>query len=117
MTDSKIQDAIPYEPNSSDPIGAPPSSRVLVTGGTSYLAAHIIKLLLLENKIVRTTVRNLKFEPKYNHLFSLVPEKKANLEIFEADLLGGGWLEATSNCDAVIHVASPFPTKNPKTKT
>ena len=37
------------------------------------------------------------------------------LELVEADLLGDeGWQAAVAGCDAVLHLASPFPSKQPK---
>jgi len=92
-----------------------PSRPILVTGGTGYVASHIILALLKEGYRVRTTVRSVKDEKKYSHLFSLTPNAKECIEIVEADLHNkNSWLAATKGCDFVIHTASPFPPTLPK---
>ncbi len=50
--------------------------KVLVTGGTGYIASHMIKLLLEEGCLVRASVRNLKNKKKYEGLYTLVPNTK-----------------------------------------
>jgi len=91
------------------------SKPVLVTGGTGFVASHIILALLKEGYRVRTTVRSRKDEKKYSHLFSLASNAKELVEIVEADLhKKDSWLAATEGCDFVIHTASPFPPALPK---
>ncbi|MEE4339448.1 NAD-dependent epimerase/dehydratase family protein [Erythrobacter sp.] len=86
---------------------------VLVTGGTGYIAGEIIDLLLRSGKTVHTTVRNRsKSEPRLRDRWRDAGEA---LRVFEADLENdSGWAEAMEDCDAVAHVASPFPLKTPK---
>lgn len=85
------------------------SKPILVTGGTGYLASWVVKLLLDDECIVRTTVRNLADKDKYAHLTHHAVRSKGSLQIFEADLLHpGSFGEAMKDCQLVIHTASPF---------
>ena len=85
--------------------------RVLVTGATGYIASHVIKELLEKNYSVRGTVRSLKSpkcqDLKKNNIFGL---KGQSIELVEANLnTNEGWSEALSQCDYLIHMASPVP--------
>lgn len=85
----------------------------LVTGGTGYIGGELIDQLLARGYTVHTTVRDAaKSEPK---LRARWPQAGARLAVFSADLLSDiGWAEATRGCDAVAHVASPFPLDIPR---
>lgn len=90
--------------------------RVLVTGGTGYLGGWCIATLLDRGYEVRTTVRALARE---GHVRAAVAEAGAEggeaLEVVAADLTAdAGWAEAVAGCRYVLHVASPFPPKQPK---
>jgi nucleoside-diphosphate-sugar epimerase len=88
---------------------------ILVTGASGYIASHLIKLLLEKGYKVRGTVRSLADKSKYDFLYNLVPEKKDNLEFFEADLTNkASWQKAVEGCEYIFHVASPFPAGAPK---
>ena len=88
---------------------------ILVTGATGFVASHIIKQLLEQGYKVRGTVRSLANKEKYKFLYELVPEKKDNIQFVEASLLAPEtWIEALEGIDYVMHVASPFPSTNPK---
>ncbi len=91
-------------------------STVLVTGGTGFLAGHIIIQLLNTGYDVRTTVRSLqRADVVRANLYQggIVPDSE--LQFLTGDLLQDkGWSEAVSGCDAVLHVASPFPPVQPK---
>lgn len=88
---------------------------ILVTGASGFIASHIIKLLLTQNYKVRGTVRSLANKQKYEFLYNLVPEKKDNLELVEADLSNKEtWPAAVEGCDYIFHVASPIPAKEVK---
>ncbi len=87
--------------------------RVLVTGITGFLGSHVAKLLLEKHYLVRGSVRDKSNERKIRPL-AVLPNQK-NLELVEADLLQPDtWDQAVRGCDYVIHVASPFPTVDPK---
>ncbi|SDP41783.1 SDR family oxidoreductase [Actinacidiphila guanduensis] len=86
------------------------ADRVLVTGGSGFVAGYCVTELLDHGYSVRTTVRD-----------SGDPEKSARLrelgdvEVMPADLSSdAGWAEAMEGCAFVLHVASPFPAAMPK---
>lgn len=86
---------------------------ILVTGGTGYIGGELIDQLLEAGRNVHTTVRSLaKSEGRLRARWSDAGER---LKVFEADLENdAGWAEACAGCDAVAHVASPFPLTVPK---
>lgn len=82
---------------------------ILVTGGTGYIGAWVVKKLLEKEYTVRMTVRDKNQTHKYSYLESFSNTVKGKLEIFEANLLKeGSFDEAAKGADALIHVASPF---------
>lgn len=85
---------------------------ILVTGGGGYIASWVIKFLLEEGLLVRTTVRSLQDQKKIKHLLSLSEAYPGKLEFYEADLLDEGSFDNAigdkSGCEIVIHMASPF---------
>ena len=82
---------------------------VLVTGGTGYIGAWLVKELLEKGYTVRMTVRDTSRKEKYQKLEEIGRKAKGKLEIWEADLLKeGSYNKAAKGADAVIHVASPF---------
>jgi nucleoside-diphosphate-sugar epimerase len=91
-------------------------STVLVTGGSGFIGSHCILQLLAQGHTVRTTVRNLKREAAVRALLKVGgAEPGDRLAFFAADLESdAGWPQAVSECEFVLHVASPFPEKIPK---
>jgi UDP-glucose 4-epimerase len=89
---------------------------VLVTGGSGFVGAHCIIALLNAGHTVRTTIRNLKREEEVrNMLREGGVEPGENVTFFAADLNSdAGWKEAVTDCEYVLHVASPFPPGPPK---
>ncbi|GIJ45367.1 dihydroflavonol-4-reductase [Virgisporangium aliadipatigenens] len=71
------------------------TERVLVTGGSGFLAGWCVSALLDRGYEVRTTVRDPGRAP-------------AGTEAVVADLMrDDGWAAAAEGCDYVLHVASP----------
>jgi nucleoside-diphosphate-sugar epimerase len=89
---------------------------VLVTGGSGFIGAHCILQLLKAGYRVRTTVRSLKRELDVRAMLKTSgTESGASLSFVAADLNSdAGWAEAVAHCDYVLHVASPFPSAQPK---
>lgn len=92
------------------------NQKILVTGGTGFVAVHILLQLLQQGYKVNTTVRSLsRTQETLNALKEGGIHNFDNLAFFEADLLSdNGWDAAMKGCDYVLHVASPFVTEEPK---
>jgi nucleoside-diphosphate-sugar epimerase len=81
----------------------------LVTGGSGFVASHLIQQLLQDGNQVHATVRSLANEAKLRPLRRLQEQYPKQLHLFEADLLSPGSFDAAMNsCSVVHHVASPF---------
>src|SRR5246127_5007626 len=88
---------------------------VLVTGGSGFLATHIILRLLSEGYRVRTTVRSLDRAPEVRKPLARAGADTTQLSFVTADLtIDDGWPPAVADCEYVLHVASPFPPQQPK---
>ena len=82
-------------------------SRVCVTGAAGFIASHVIVDLLHDGYAVNGTVRDLGDEAKRAHLDELKDQFPGKLELFEADMLEPGSLDAAlEGCDALIHTAT-----------
>lgn len=83
------------------------TKKVLVTGGSGYLASWIIKILLDNGVRVNTTVRDPRDHGKTAHLKMI--DQNNQLTLFKADLLDQDSFKASmQGCEIVIHTASPF---------
>ncbi|MDP9795438.1 dihydroflavonol-4-reductase [Catenuloplanes nepalensis] len=90
---------------------------VLVTGGSGFLGAHCVAHLLRLGHDVRATVRS---PARADAVRAAVggpagPSSVDGLSFTVADLTADdGWDAAVAGCDAVLHVASPFPAGEPR---
>ncbi|MEV4265092.1 NAD-dependent epimerase/dehydratase family protein [Kribbella sp. NPDC049584] len=88
---------------------------ILVTGGSGYLATHLIARLLRNGQEVRTTVRSTARSAELRAAVRRGGADDAGLEIVEADLMSDdGWPAAVAGCSEVHHVASPIPLTQPE---
>ena len=84
-------------------------SRVLVTGGSGYLATRLVADLLRSGTEVRTTLRTPASEPALRAALSRGEADDAGLEVVFADLTGdAGWDDAVAGVNGVYHLASPM---------
>ncbi|GAA2552124.1 aldehyde reductase [Winogradskya consettensis] len=90
--------------------------RVLVTGGSGFIAGHCILQLLEQGYLVRTTVRSLDREATVRAVLTDAGMVNgAALSFVAADLMNdAGWADAVAGCDFVLHVASPVHLRNVK---
>lgn len=87
---------------------------VAVTGGTGYLASWVIKHLLDQGMIVKTSARKLS-GMKADNLMRLQDSSGGRLNIIGADLIQeGSFDDVFKECEVVIHTASPFKVKGVK---
>ncbi|MFI5841561.1 NAD-dependent epimerase/dehydratase family protein [Catenuloplanes sp. NPDC051500] len=90
------------------------NTETLVTGGSGYLAAHLIAALLRDGRRVRTTVRSAGREADVRAAVRRGGADDAGLTVVVADLLhDDGWPAALDGCAEVHHVASPIPATQP----
>ncbi|SFT47497.1 Nucleoside-diphosphate-sugar epimerase [Kosakonia arachidis] len=87
------------------------TTRVLVTGGTGFIAQHCMLALLAQGYRVRTTVRVSGREAEIRaNLQNGGIDAGDRLEIVLADLTHDeGWAQAADGCRYVLHGASPTP--------
>lgn len=90
---------------------------ILVTGGSGFVSLHCVAQALEAGYKVRTTIRSER--KKQDALKGLEkaqpPVDASKLEFVIADLLKDeGWTDAVKDVSLVLHVASPFPSVQPK---
>lgn len=96
-----------------------PLHAVLVTGGTGFIAKHVIFQLLNAGHSVKASMRSLSRKEELcaaltHHLVN-ADSALARLQVIELDLMSDkGWTEAMENVDVLMHIASPCPSKEPK---
>lgn len=99
----------------SDPNPAP--DLVLVTGGSGFVGVHCVLALLRAGYRVRTTIRTPARAADVRAQLAAggLDDPGDRLEFAIADLTrDDGWPEAVAGCRFVLHVASPFPSRQPK---
>jgi nucleoside-diphosphate-sugar epimerase len=91
------------------------SKTACVIGGSGFVAATLIKLLLQKGYAVNTTVRDPDNHKKTSHLLEF--KSLGSLKIFKADLTDEKSFDAPiTGCDLVFHVATPvnFASEDPE---
>ncbi|KAF6822955.1 ketoreductase [Colletotrichum plurivorum] len=84
-------------------------TKVLVTGGTGFLAGHVIDTLLQRGHTVLTTVRSQDKAKTVLSCFQDIPRRKLDTVIVPDIAADGAFAALGSHgLEAVIHVASPF---------
>ena len=84
-------------------------SKVLVTGGTGFVAGWCIVKLLAAGHEVRTTVRRESSIADVRATVAAGGQAADGLDFAVVDLTAdAGWAEAMAGCDYVLHVASPM---------
>ncbi|XP_054797785.1 cinnamoyl-CoA reductase CAD2-like [Prosopis cineraria] len=80
---------------------------VCITGASGFIAAWLVKLLLLRGYTVNGTVCDLYDSRKEGHLLKLDGARE-RLHLFKANLLEEGPFDAAVEwCEGVFHTASP----------
>jgi dihydroflavonol-4-reductase len=87
---------------------------VLITGISGFIAKHCALEMLNAGYPVRGTVRSLQRSTRVRDTLAQHTDT-SRLEFAEADLESdAAWTEALAGCAHVLHLASPFPIKQPK---
>jgi len=91
------------------------SETVLVTGASGFIAKHCIAELIRQGYSVKATLRDLSREEETRRAIGNAGASASGVIFVPADLLrDDGWDKAMEGCTYVLHLASPFPLKNPK---
>jgi dihydroflavonol-4-reductase len=89
--------------------------KVLITGISGFIGQHCAAELLKSGYSVRGSVRKLSKTKEVSLGIEKVIDPKGNLEYCELNLMADdGWEQAMQGCDYVLHVASPYVSKEPK---
>lgn len=88
---------------------------VLVTGGSGFIAVHIILKLLNQGYRVRATLRTISRQDEVKSMLARGGVTDfVNLEFIQTDLTSDrNWMEAATGAAYVVHVASPTPATRP----
>jgi dihydroflavonol-4-reductase len=91
------------------------AAKVLVTGASGFIAKHCIAELIRQGFSVQATLRDLSREEETRRAIGNAGATASELTFLPADLLrDDGWDKAMQGCTYVLHLASPFPLKNPR---
>jgi dihydroflavonol-4-reductase len=89
--------------------------KVLLTGISGFVGHHCAVELLKQGYTVKGSIRNLKKSEQITKNIEEQVDPAGRLEFCELNLMQDeGWTEAMEGCDFVLHVASPFVSKEPK---
>lgn len=97
--------------NHSFSTATPNMTRVLLTGGSGFIAAHVLDILLQHGHSVVTTVRSQEKANKIKEAHSKYGKDKLDFAIVEDIAQEGAFDKAVVSdppFEAVIHTASPF---------
>jgi hypothetical protein len=86
-------------------------TRVLLTGGSGFIAAHILDVLLQRGHSIVTTVRSQDKAKKIKEAYPNIPENRLSFAIVEDIAQEGAFEKAVISdppFEAVIHTASPY---------
>lgn len=88
---------------------------VLVTGGSGFIAVHIILKLLKQGYRVLATLRTLSRQDEVKSMLAQGGITDfVNLKFIQTDLTSDrNWMEAATGATYVVHVASPTPATRP----
>lgn len=91
---------------------------VLITGVSGYLGSHVALVYLKDGSFnVKGTVRDTKNEKKIEPLRKAFGDLFDKMTLVEADLDNPeSLMNAIEGAEFVIHTASPFPLKKPKSE-
>ena len=92
------------------------SGKILITGISGFIATCTAKHILDQGGFtIRGTVRDKNNNAKVEPLRKAFGEHFNSIELVSADLTKPETLDAAiEGCDYVLHLASPFPTEEPK---
>ncbi len=91
------------------------NKKVLLTGISGYIGLHCAKVLLEKGYNVVGSVRSSDKENDVKKTLNSASVDIKNLSFAHLDLNSdNGWDVVSSNCDYVMHIASPFTVENPK---
>tara|TARA_A100001015_G_scaffold161876_1_gene179966 strand:- start:338 stop:1336 length:999 start_codon:yes stop_codon:yes gene_type:complete len=86
--------------------------KICVTGASGFIAMRIIADLIGSNYAVRGTLRNLDRSMAIQSDIEKHLGRSISIDFVQADLTDDqGWERAFKDCDAIMHVACPFPAK------
>jgi nucleoside-diphosphate-sugar epimerase len=88
---------------------------VLVTGASGFIAKHCIAELLRRDFAVKGTLRDMNRADAVRKSVARAGADASGVDFVSADLLrDDGWGRAVEGCTYVMHIASPFPLREPR---
>ena len=89
--------------------------KVCVTGAAGYVAMATIAELIKGGYTIKGTLRNMSDADQVKADLEAHLNQTVDIDFVHADLTKDeGWEDAVSGSDAIMHIASPFPAKQPK---